>query len=90
MFVLGDAVGFDFFFISQAQAVFAAVLTVEVPVVPSPVLRAAGGLAPSWTCCLVRWYSGPYTKARVRSELVLLAAAVVAQSTTLGGGATWL
>jgi hypothetical protein len=31
MFVLGDAVGFDFFFVGQAQAVFAAVLTVEVP-----------------------------------------------------------
>jgi hypothetical protein len=31
VFVLGDAVGFDFFFIGQAQAVFAAVFTVGVP-----------------------------------------------------------
>jgi hypothetical protein len=31
MFVLGDAVGFDFFFIGQAQTVFAAVFTIGVP-----------------------------------------------------------
>jgi hypothetical protein len=31
VFVLGDAVGFDFFFVGQAQAVFAAVFTVGVP-----------------------------------------------------------
>jgi hypothetical protein len=49
-------------------------LLTKYQVVPSLALRAVGALALSWTCCLVRWCSGPYTKVKVRSELVLLVA----------------
>jgi hypothetical protein len=34
-------------------------------------LSAAGALALSWTCCLMRWCSGPWALVKVRSVLVL-------------------
>jgi hypothetical protein len=44
VFVLGDAVGFDFFFVGQAQAVFAAVFTVGVPGGALTCFEGSGGV----------------------------------------------